>query len=157
DTLLQGFLSTSMQLHMVPDQLPLDSPQREPFAHILKLMSTVIDEGRNAVRGMRPSTANSYGLEEILSRSPQEFAVSSGIGLRIIAEGPSRSLHPIIRDEVYRIAREAITNAFRHSGASSVEVELEYGESDLCVLVRDNGRGIDPNLLQQGREGHFGL
>jgi signal transduction histidine kinase len=66
-------------------------------------------------------------------------------------------LHPILRDEVYRIGREALVNAFRHSGATAIEVELEYAVKRLRVLVRDNGRGIDPLVLQSGREGHWGL
>lgn len=157
DTLLQGLVSISMQLHVLADQLPADSRRGESLDHILQLMSKVIDEGRNAIRGMRPSISNSHGLEEILSRLPQELAPPRELDFRIVAEGPSRTLHPIIRDEVYRIAREAITNAFRHSAATSVEVELEYGQSELSVVVRDNGRGIDSALLQEGKEGHFGL
>ena len=72
-------------------------------------------------------------------------------------EGSSRKLHPIIRDEVYRICREAITNAFRHSRATRIEVALEYGLHELRVLVRDNGCGIDSRVLQWGSEGHWGL
>jgi len=66
-------------------------------------------------------------------------------------------LHPVIRDEVYRIGREALANAFRHSRASGIEVELEYAEKQLRVLVRDNGCGIDPEVLRSGRDGHWGL
>lgn len=157
DTLLQGLVSISMQLHVFADQLPAGSPRRESLDHILQLMSKVIDEGRNAIRGMRPSTSDWHGLEEILSRLPQELASPRELDFRIVAEGPSRTLRPVIRDEVYRIAREAITNAFRHSAANSVEVDLAYGQSELSVVVRDNGRGIDSALLQDGKEGHFGL
>ena len=63
----------------------------------------------------------------------------------------------MLRDEVYRIGREALVNAFRHSRAKSIEIELEYAASRLRVLVRDNGCGIDPQTLQSGREGHWGL
>jgi signal transduction histidine kinase len=66
-------------------------------------------------------------------------------------------LRPIIREEVYRIGREAVVNAFRHSSASNVEVELEYAPSFLRLLVRDNGIGIDPQVVQVGRDGHWGL
>jgi signal transduction histidine kinase len=62
-----------------------------------------------------------------------------------------------VRDEVYRIGREALVNAFRHSGATNIEVELEYTTSQLRVLVRDNGCGIDPQVLDSGRKGHWGL
>jgi signal transduction histidine kinase len=63
----------------------------------------------------------------------------------------------LIRDEVYRISREALINAFRHSGAAQLEVEIEFTRRALRVLVRDDGRGIDPEVLRAGREGHWGL
>ena len=73
-------------------------------------------------------------------------------------EGARRQpLHPLIRDEVYRIGREALVNAFRHSGAAEIEVEVEYAVSHLRVRVRDDGRGIDDEVLRSGREGHWGL
>ena len=77
--------------------------------------------------------------------------------LLVHVEGQVRPLHPLIRDEVYRIGREAIINAFRHSQATSIEVELTYADSDLRVVVRDNGCGIDPQILHSGREEHWGL
>jgi signal transduction histidine kinase len=63
----------------------------------------------------------------------------------------------VIREEVYRIGREALVNAFRHSHASNIELELEYASSYLRLLVRDNGSGIDPQVVRKGREGHWGL
>ena len=63
----------------------------------------------------------------------------------------------MIRDEVYRIGREGLVNAFRHSGATHVELELEYGARELHVLVRDDGRGIDPQVVRGGSDGHWGI
>jgi len=62
-----------------------------------------------------------------------------------------------IQNEIYQIGREAVLNALRHSGAKRVELELEYSDSNLCVRIRDNGRGIDPQVLEKGRGGHWGL
>ena len=157
DTLLQGFLSVSMQLHVVNDQLPESSPTKNQLDHVLKLMGRVVEEGRNAVRGLRPPEDSPYNLQEAFSHLQQELAGQPPLDFHIIVEGSQRSLHPVIRDEVYRIGREAVVNAFRHSEASSVEVELEYGAHQLRLLVRDNGRGIDAHVLRSGREGHFGL
>jgi len=73
-------------------------------------------------------------------------------------EGTPRNLHPILRDEVYRIASEALRNAFRHARAQRIEVELLYGERWLRLRVRDDGKGIDPKLLSgDGLAGHYGL
>ncbi len=76
---------------------------------------------------------------------------------RIVSEGQRRHLHPLLRDEVYRIGREALANAFRHAGASHVEVELKYGSRQFSLVVRDDGCGIEPDVLQNGRNGHWGL
>ena len=70
--------------------------------------------------------------------------------------GTERDLHPILRDELYRIGYEAIRNACGHSRGSRLEVTLEYTQ-DLVLRVQDNGLGIDAAVLEQGRSGHFGL
>jgi signal transduction histidine kinase len=157
DTLLQGFMSASMQLHVAADGLPQDSPARASLSRVLDLMSRVIEEGRNAVRGLRSSSSSSHDLEQALSTVSEELRIGDQIDYRVIVEGHPRALNPIIRDEVYRIGREALANAFRHSGAKAIEVELEYASTDLRMLVRDNGCGIDARVLHSGSEGHWGL
>jgi signal transduction histidine kinase len=91
----------------------------------------------------------------------EDLAAHTSIGLQVDAEGTPRTLHPIVRDEVYRIAGEALRNAFRHAQAKQIEVELRYDEWQFSLRVRDDGKGIDPEILtaegRQGREGHFGL
>jgi signal transduction histidine kinase len=157
DTLLQGVLSASMQLHVADDHLPVNSPAKPIMNRVLGLMGQVIDDGRNAVRGLRLSSGPSDDLEQAFSRIPQELGIPPAINFRLLVEGHTRALHPVIRDEVYRIGREALANAFRHSGASGVEVELEYATEQFRVLVRDDGCGIDPHVLRSGRDGHWGL
>jgi ligand-binding sensor domain-containing protein/signal transduction histidine kinase len=157
DTLLQGFLSASMQLHVATDQVPVDSPAKPLLGRVLQLMGQVIEEGRNALRGLRSAAGDSLDLEQAFSRIRQELAIEEPIDFRVIVEGRPRPLHPVIRDEVYRVGREALVNAFRHSGARSIEVELEHAAKHLQLMVRDNGCGIDPQVLQTGRDGHWGL
>jgi len=157
DTLLQGFLSASMQLDVAMDRLPDDSPARPPLSRVLQLMRKVIDEGRNAVRGLRSSQSASLDLEQAFSQIQQELAIQAETSFRVIVDGQPRPLRPLLRDEVYRIGREALANAFRHSGAKNIEIELQYTARQLRVLVRDNGCGIDPQVVQSGREGHWGL
>lgn len=65
-------------------------------------------------------------------------------------------MHPVVRDEVYRIGYEAIRNACVHSTGTRIEVALNYGK-DLNLSIRDNGIGIDPEIVAIGRTGHFGL
>jgi signal transduction histidine kinase len=158
DTLLQGFLSASMQVHVATDDLPAETPAKKTLTRALQLMTQVIDEGRNALRGLRAASTTAADLESAFARVPQEVATGSQNApqFRIIVEGDVRVLRPMLRDEVYRIGREALVNAFRHAHAQHIEIELKYARS-LHVTVRDDGRGIDAKILKEGRAGHFGL
>ncbi|MGA2598649.1 MAG: two-component regulator propeller domain-containing protein [Bryobacteraceae bacterium] len=157
DTLLQGIVSASMQLHMAVDRLPADSPAQTPLGGVLEVMKRVVDEGRNTVQGLRSSYSSIPDLAQSFSTIQQELAVQPEIDFRVIVDGQPRALHPLLRDEFYRIGREALLNAFRHSHATSIEVELAYAPKGLRMLIRDNGCGIAPDVVQSGREGHWGL
>jgi len=157
DTLLQGFVSASMQLHVANDLLPDDATAKPMVGRVMQLMGQVIEEGRDAVRGLRSTSGYADDLETAFSQAGQEFGNEQGKDCRVIVEGTPRQLHPIIRDEAYRIGREALANAFRHSRANKIEIELDYSTKQLRIRVRDDGAGIDPEVLHSGRDGHRGL
>jgi signal transduction histidine kinase/ligand-binding sensor domain-containing protein len=157
DTLLQGVQSAALQLDVAEDQLPDDSPTKPLLRRILQLMTDVTEEGRNALRGLRAPETDNHSLEMAFSRMGKEFSFDAGVGFRVIVNSNVRPLRPMIRNEVYRIGREAIVNAFMHAHAQSVEVDVEYANEHLRVLVRDNGVGVDPLVLHSGLEGHWGL
>ena len=157
DTLLQGLLATSMQLHAAVLASGPDSPAAPQFTRVITMLQQVIDESRDALRGLRGPALRCDDLETAFSRVREELSAPESTAFRIIVNGPSQPLNPLIRDQVYRICREGLSNAFRHSGASVVEIEIEYGNSDLRVTVRDNGWGIDERVLRLGRDGHWGL
>src|SRR5262249_31432317 len=157
DTLLQGLLSASMQLHVANHNLADDSPAKPMVKRVMELMSQVIDEGRDAVRGLRSTSGNADDLETAFSQIGQQLANGQVKDYRVIVEGKPMQLHPIIRDEVYRIGREALVNAFRHAQAGKIEVELEYAAKNLRIVVRDDGTGIDAHVLESGKDGHWGL
>jgi signal transduction histidine kinase len=146
-----------MQLHVAVDNLPADQPVTTQLGHVQRLMAQVIEEGRNAVRGLRSNSSDSLRLEQALSLIRQEFAAEEQINFSVIVEGKPQPLHPVIRDEVYRIGHEALVNAFRHARAKSIEAEVEYLANSLRLLVSDDGIGIDTQVLQAGRDGHWGL
>lgn len=157
DTLLQGFVSASMHLHAAVDPMPEDSPAKARLSHALELVRTVAEDGRNAVKGLRSATSDRDDLEHAFSRVREELDVRGDIEFHVLGEGQARPLHSITRDEIYWIGREALVNAFQHSEARRVEVEVEYAMKGLRLTVRDDGRGIDPRTLQAGREGHWGI
>ena len=157
DTLLQSFLGASMQLGAAVDGLPNESPVKPTLDRILQLMDRGIEEGRNTLQGLRSSDPRASDLVLALSGVQHELAVHPDVDFRVILNGEQRPLQATIRHEIYRIGREALVNAFRHSKAKCVEFELEYSDIQLRLLIRDDGVGIDPEVLKAGREGHWGL
>ena len=156
DTLLQGFLSASMVLHAAVEGMPADSASKHSLSRALQLMRRVIDEGRSALKGLRLSGASFTSLERALAEVGEGFA-SGTAGFRISVMGRPKALEPEVQEQVYLIAREALLNALRHSEAASIEAEIEYLPSKLRVVVRDNGCGLDEDLMRHGREAHWGL
>jgi len=156
DTLLQSFLSASMQLGVALNGVPADSPVKPRLDRILELLDQGIEEGRNTLQGLR-SEARTLDLVLALSRVQQELAVYPDIDFRVLVTGRQQPLRLHLQHEIYRIGREALVNAFCHSGAKHVEFELVYCDSDLRMRICDDGSGIDPQVLKEGRDGHWGL
>jgi signal transduction histidine kinase len=120
-----------MHLHVANDHLAIDSPAKPFVGRVLDLMGRVIDESRDKVRSLRLSNEDNVDLEQAFSAIQHEVGPQSETDFRVIAEGETRPLRPAIREEVYRIGREATVNAFRHSRASNIEVEIEYAPAQL--------------------------
>jgi len=156
DTLFQGLLGASMQLHNAVEQMPPDSPSKPSLNRALRLMQRVLDEGRLAVQGLRSSGAAPEGLERALSSLRDELT-PGGSRFRVFVTGKSKALKPAIQEQIYLMGREALVNALRHSKATNIEVEVEYLRRGLRMVVRDNGCGIDPEVVRLGRDGHWGL
>jgi len=158
DTLLQSFVGASLQLCTAMDSLPSDSQVKPKLDRILQLMEQGIEEGRNTIQGLRSTDPRTLDLVLALSAVQRELAVQPDVDFRVSVAGRQQPLRPAVRQEIYRIGREALVNAFLHSRAKCVELQLEYAAgSDLHMWVRDNGCGIDPQVVDAGREGHWGL
>jgi signal transduction histidine kinase len=159
DTLLQGFIGASLLLHAAVEQMPVDSPSKLSLTRALRLVHQAIDEGPVVLQGLRSASASttSMSLEDALSRVGDECRPESAVQFRILVSGHSRALKPTVQEEIYLIAREALVNALRHSEATSIEAEVEYLPGRLRVVVCDNGRGIDPEVVRSGRDGHWGM
>jgi signal transduction histidine kinase len=161
DTLLQGFLSASMQVQAAADCLPAGSHIKATLKRAVDVMRDAIEECRHAVCGLRSSQCLPTELPEAFSGVQDETMLSRQSGDRpnfhVFSEGLRKPLRPVIQDEVYRIGREALLNAFRHSHAKNISIDVKYRSHSLRVVVRDDGCGIEPQLLEAGRDGHFGL
>jgi len=119
-------------------------------------LDQAVREGRAALNSLRSSTSQRNDLADAFKRATEECRMQRAMEVSFSVSGDSKEMHPVVRDEVYRVGYEAIRNACMHSKGSRLDVELKYGH-DLAVLVRDNGIGIDPTVAEQGKNGHFGL
>jgi ligand-binding sensor domain-containing protein/signal transduction histidine kinase len=162
DTLLQSFHGLLLRFqtvsHLLPES-PSEAKQRLDTA--IAHAAAAITEGRDAVQGLRSSTTEKNNLALAISTLGAELATDSSRlrpALHVAVEGEPRELHPIVRDEIYKIATEALRNAFRHAHARRVEVDIRYDHEQFRWRVRDDGKGIDPAVLANpGLEGHYGL
>jgi signal transduction histidine kinase len=157
DSLLQGFLGVSLQLQAAVGQVPANHQSKAALNHTMVRMQHVIDETRHVLLGLRSSATESMSLDQALSSLRDEFAPGGSVQFRVCVTGQPKSLRPAIQEQIYLIGREALINAFRHSEATSIEAEVEYRPQGLRILVRDNGRGIDPETARSGRHSHWGL
>jgi signal transduction histidine kinase/ligand-binding sensor domain-containing protein len=163
DTLLQSFQALLPRLQAAIYKLPESAVEaRKTLEVAVDQASEAITEGRDAVQGLRASTVEQNDLALAIRTVGEELASAennrSSPEFNVVVEGTSRNLHPILRDEVYRLAAEALRNAFRHAAAQKVEVEIRYDERHFRLRVRDDGKGIGDEVLRaEEREGHYGL
>jgi signal transduction histidine kinase/ligand-binding sensor domain-containing protein len=161
DTLLQSFHGLLLRFQTASNLLPeRPAESRRVLASAIEQAAEAITQGRDAVQGLRISATEVNDLADSIRALGDELSseTSTEVTLRVEVLGAPRALHPIVRDEVFRIAGEALRNAFHHAAAKQIEVELRYEERQLRLRVRDDGKGIDPQVLRaEGREGHFGL
>lgn len=157
DTLLQGFLGASLLVEVMLQQMSEDSPARASLRRAAQLMQRAIQEGRAVLQGLRSSAVAFDSLEREFSELLREALPASGVRARILVLGQPKPLKPEIQQQIYLIGREALANAIRHANATSIEAEIAYSRSHLRVVVRDNGCGIDPQIVRWVRASHWGL
>jgi signal transduction histidine kinase len=156
DTLLQSFQGLMLRLQVVHELLP-EGKAKDQLEQTLNRADQAIAEGRNAVYDLRSSTMTTNDLAQVVRALGNELAAQNAAAFRLVVEGPPRDMHPILRDELYRITREALRNAFSHARAHQIEVEFSYTERLFRLRIRDDGEGIAPDILRHGRPGHYGL
>ena len=163
DTLLQSFHGLLFCFQAVSNLLPTRPAEaKQTLDKAIDQAVQAITEGRDAVQGLRSSTVVTNDLACAITTLGQELAGGetnpNATEFHVQVEGTTRDLHPILRDEVYRIAGEAVRNAFTHAQARRIEVEIRYDERQFRLRVRDDGKGIAPKLMNEdGPTGHYGL
>jgi signal transduction histidine kinase len=163
DTLLQSFHGLLLQLQTAYKLLPARPAEaQQMLGAVIDDAFEAVTEGRDAIQGLRTSTAGGDDLGAALKSLGEDLAAQgteqSSVLLSVNVAGTPQTLRPLVRDEIYRIAGETLRNAIRHAGATRIEVDLCYDDRQLRLRVRDDGKGIDPRFLrEEGRAGHYGI
>jgi len=164
DTLFQSFHSLMFRMQAARNMLPRRPDEAgESLDGAIAAAEQAIDEGRSAIQDLRSQAADQNDITESLTVMGHELANSqqeeaNRAAFHITVEGERHALSPILQDEVYRVAREVLRNAFQHAHATRIEAEIRYDSSLFRLRIRDDGTGIDPRVLKEGkRAGHWGL
>lgn len=158
DTFLQSVQALVLRLHVLMEKLPPNNHVRAEMEDVLARAEDAMDEGRARVQQLRSPTVCHGTLADSLSSAGRAFASGSDTGFEPRCLGRPRLLQPEVEDELFTIGREALSNAFRHAGAATVRLELEFGDDRLRLSVTDDGGGIPAEVLARGaRSGHWGL
>jgi signal transduction histidine kinase/ligand-binding sensor domain-containing protein len=174
DTLLQSFQASLFQMQAARN-LFSRRPEKavQTLDEAINMTEGAITEGRDAIQDLRSQPAVHSDLAQLLTATGQELARAPDVEgnaangndangnpviFRVAVEGERQALDPIIQDEAYRIARELLRNAFRHAQAGQIEAEIRYEDRLFRVRIRDDGKGIEPEIVKAGgRGGHWGL
>jgi signal transduction histidine kinase len=157
DTLLQSVQGLILKIHAATKQTR-DEAAREALEKALDQADQILGEGRDRVRNLRGASESHSDLPEAFKRVAEENPQAHETTFKAVVEGSQRELHPLVMEESYCIGREAIINALTHSNGSNVEIEITYDPRQFRLRVRDDGRGFDPKILEDGgRPDHWGL
>jgi signal transduction histidine kinase len=156
DTLLQTIQGSKLVANDALNKHSNEVKMRHALEQLSAWLELATQESRVALNSLRSSTILTDDLAEAFQRAAEIGPSIGSLAATVSVVGNSREMHPIVRDEIYRIGYEAIRNAQSHSGGTRLEVELRYG-LDLVLHIRDNGVGIDPTVSECGRDDHFGL
>jgi signal transduction histidine kinase len=156
DTLVQTIQGSKMVADDALDEATDFPRMRQAMERLSVWLGQATEEGRAALNSLRTSTTQTNDLAESFRRALHECRIQGFPDAVFVAEGKATEMHPIVRDEIYRIGYEAIRNACQHSEATRLEVHLSYSR-DLALRITDNGKGIAPEVVARGKDGHYGL
>jgi signal transduction histidine kinase len=157
DTLLQGFQGLVLRFDSVMKTIPQNHPARNLMEKVLDRADEVLIEGRERVHDLRQDEISANELPDRLATCGEELRQDYAIRFSLSIIGSQQPLDVTVGNEIYRIGQEALTNAFQHSKSSKIEVEITYDHSRIRLRVRDDGAGINHDVLLRGRDGHWGL
>jgi signal transduction histidine kinase/ligand-binding sensor domain-containing protein len=158
DTLLQGVQGLLLSFHVAAQRVPAEDGSRNLLEKVLATADQIIIKGRNRVNSLRSEHLTDGELVASLERLCSDLNSGGQVQYNVRRSGIAATLAPPVVEEIFYIAREAVTNAFRHSAGSEIHLELQYGRRSFQMSCRDNGRGLDATIQREGGlRGHWGF
>ena len=158
DTLEQTLTGIALQLDTTSK---LFTSRPEGASQHLELARGLVSQSqvdvRRSVWDLRSRALEQFDLPGALSASGKQLIDGTNIRLEVSAKGRVRPLPEIIEENLLRIAQESLTNVIKHSQATTVTIELDYGPRSVALEVKDNGRGFEREKSAGPVNGHFGL
>jgi signal transduction histidine kinase len=155
DTLLQTIQGSKLVADDALEPPSEPARMRKALEQLSQWLQQAGQEDRAALNSLRLSASSTNDLAEAFKRAIETTHLHS-MAAAISVSGDVRKIHPIVRDEVYRIGYEAIRNAHTHSRGTHLDVQLRYTD-DLTLRITDNGLGATASTFSDHKEGHFGL
>ena len=157
DTLLQGVQGLILRFQSVANRMAPTEPVRALLEGALKRADEVVVDGRRRVRDLRIDDG-SRDLQTILRELADDAEFEPPVPIRAVVEGQPHEIQSLVLNEIRRIAGEALFNIARHARATAVDTVTTFGEHEFRLLIRDDGAGIDDEILARGgKQDHFGL
>jgi signal transduction histidine kinase/ligand-binding sensor domain-containing protein len=158
DTLLQGIQGLVLRFHYATEQIKNDDEARGMLRVALSRADQVILEGREKVRELRSDQNEGRDVQALLLEIVEALQTETESRIDLTGRGEPRPVTIFVQEEIFSIAREALTNAVRHAFARNIVLEVSFERRFFRIACVDDGRGISPDILAAGsKAGHYGI
>lgn len=146
----QALSNFILQTEIAMRLMDVDASQARDELNSLKASAMgTFQKVRNFIFELRPMMLDDLGLAPTVRRYADAFKEQAGLDINVTITGHERRLEPYLEVMLFRAIQELLGNAARHSQASLVKVILDLGDDRIRVSVDDNGKGFDPESVQQ--------
>jgi signal transduction histidine kinase len=157
DELLQNAMGVSLQIELSDSLIEERHAAKPHLQRALTLSRGLMRKGREVLRDLREKARDAADIARVLRKAMEDFHREGGPDSNLTVEGTPRIVNPLVADDLTQIGYQAIANAFQHAAAGKIEVRMIYRPSELCLEVKDDGRGIESRIAETGKPGHYGL
>jgi ligand-binding sensor domain-containing protein/signal transduction histidine kinase len=165
DTLLQSMQGTILRFQSVDEMLPAHPDKaKQILERSLEKADLALVEGRDAIMDLRSTSSTDFDLTEVIQSIIANLKEEAGFDRdnvdlgSVVVQGVPRDVRLEVRDDICRIAREALHNCMQHAKAQRIVAEVVHSPASLRLRIIDDGKGMEPLVLERGgRPGHWGL